>query len=112
MNLEAIIHIAPSYILLSALIPLIYFEYRYARFSPWRLTPLGRNVMYQKVVMTALLLFIILSLFSPHFAFRDEIRLVLYSSLVYMFWRDVFQLVKDQRANRERRTGSKTKTRR
>lgn len=98
-------HLIPIVILLAAIIPLVLFEYRYARFSPWRSTTLGRNFMSQKLLMTALLGFLVASLFFPEWRglSRDVIRYGLYGLLVVTFWRDYVQLVKAQREGRRKR---------
>jgi hypothetical protein len=96
MYYNSIIYAAGNVIVVSFLIPLLIFVVRYARYSPWRDTALGRNVLYQKSAISLVVLILLLGLFYPTFALRSEIRLVAYLVVAYSFWFDVVTLIKIQ----------------
>jgi len=73
------------------------------RFSKlWRQTPAGRTLMYQKISMFALILYLSNSYTFGDFPGRDVIRFFLVGILVAVSWRLFFVLRKAQRPNESR----------
>jgi hypothetical protein len=97
MTYNGMIYAAGNVIVVSFLIPLLIFIVRYARYSPWHDTALGRNVLYQKSAISLVVLILLLGLFYPDFTLRSEIRFVAYAAVAYSFWFDVVTLIKIQR---------------
>lgn len=76
-----------DYIAVSALLPLSLFVYYYARYSPWRATPIGRTMMYKNLSFIAVFSVIALGLFlGDAYPGRDTLRFIVYTTVVIMFW--------------------------
>lgn len=97
MTLNDILLMAGDIVILSALVPLVLFVVYYSRQSPWTLTDEGKNLMLQKVVLIALILVVIASLFLGDYPGRWLVRLTIYGAIVYVMWLDFFQLRRVQR---------------
>lgn len=96
-TLEHVLGLIAHIILTTSIIPLAIFAYRYWSHSPWRISPMGRALLKQKIVLFLIVL-------SPFFAlfFGDSIIyrvaiLLLYTAIVVLFWNDVFQLLQIQK---------------
>lgn len=94
-----ILPIISNYIALSAIIPISLFIYFYGtvpvpgkRFRRkwttrrWASTSIGRTLMAQKIAWGGYLLFVAASLFFGEFLFREELRFLIYTALVTLFW--------------------------
>jgi hypothetical protein len=90
-----------NFFVLSAILPLGLFIYRYWRYSDWRRDILGVSLMTQKITMTLLMLFIIISLgveiFLGHWEGREWVRLLFFGIVIATFWNDYIQLIRIQR---------------
>jgi len=84
-------------ILVSSIIPIGIFIYRYTMFSPWRLTVLGRSLLYQKIVLFLILLLSLIPVVFGYFSGLLELRLIVYAAVLFTFWNDLYQLLKIQR---------------
>lgn len=78
------------------LVALSVFIYRYGTRSPWRLTVLGRNLMYQKVILAVLLLSSFMKLFFGHYPGFWIVDLLTYLSILASFVGDTVQLMRIQ----------------
>lgn len=83
-------------IVVSAVLPLALFVYFYGRYSPWRLTNIGRTMMYKNLAFIAVILLVIASLFLGDYPGRDIIRFVVYTGVVVTFWMNFYNLRKVQ----------------
>jgi hypothetical protein len=59
------------------LVALAYMIYRYARYTPWRSTPIGRAFMLMKTALLAVFVFVLVSVVWPDWTWRDEARVLL-----------------------------------
>jgi len=96
--------IAANIVAATALIPLLLFVYYYGtrpipghkyrrRYSTmWRLTAIGRTLMYQKIAWVGFIVFILIQIFAGQYFGREELRLVIYGALVFFFWRLFYTL--------------------
>lgn len=83
-------------ILVAAAIPLAHFIYRYARYSPWRSTAIGRTLMYQKIAMLSFVLLSLMARVFPHYFGRTALSLIVFSALVLLFWKTDIELIQTQ----------------
>lgn len=74
------------------------FIYRYHRYSPWRLSQLGRILMGQKIAIFSLLALSMAARLFGGWPLRTEITLLAFAALVFFFWRVERDLVKTQTA--------------
>jgi hypothetical protein len=95
-DFEELLLVIGNYVVLSFLIPLTIFIVRYAFWSPWRSTELGRQLMYQKSSIVAVIALVLLALFVPDFFLRAEIRLAAYLAVGFFMWLDVVTLIRIQ----------------
>jgi len=84
-------------LLLVGITPLLHFIYRYHRYSPWRSTPIGRTLMYQKLAMAGILLLALFARLFGDYTLRPYLTLIVYGALVFFFWRTDVQLLHTQR---------------
>lgn len=108
---DAILYMIASAIAVSAIIPLSLFVYYYGskpvpghkhrrRYSSiWRLTDIGRTMMYQKVAWIVFLIFIAVQIYVPRYPGKEEIRMAIYICLVFLFWRMFYTLRKTQKSS-------------
>ena len=96
-DFEAALLVVGNFVVLSFLIPLTIFIFRYALYSPWRSTELGRHLMYQKSSIAAVIALVLIALFIPEFFLRAEIRLLAYLAVGFFMWLDVVTLIRIQR---------------
>jgi hypothetical protein len=94
---EAAMLVFGDFVVLSFVVPLSIFIVRYAFWSPWRSTELGRHLMYQKASIAAVIALILLALFIPDFFLRAEVRLIAYLAVGFFLWLDVVTLIRIQR---------------
>lgn len=86
-----------DFIILSSVIPLALFIFRYATRSPFEKSPEGINVLLTKIALLTIILVVIFSLFIPDYPGRPVVRLVFYTAPVVFFWVDLVQLWRIQR---------------
>lgn len=87
-----------SMILVSLLIPNLIFAVRYFLFSPYERTREGRNLLYQKTAVSALLIVLALSIFlGTEYPGRPFVRLAVFSAITFFYWTETVQLIKVQR---------------
>lgn len=91
-----IIETAGDILLLSAVIPIVIFIYRYARYSNWRATTEGRTIMYQKIAFALYFLFLDSLIIFTDYAYKNELRILVYITLISFFWRMTYNLIKAQ----------------
>lgn len=85
-------------ILVSLLIPNLIFTVRYFLFSPFERTREGRNLLYQKTAISALLIVLTLSVtLGADYPGRPFIRLIVFATITSFFWTELVQLVLVQR---------------
>jgi len=85
-------------LLVLGVIPLVLFIVRYFFFSPWRAEPEGRTMMYQKIALLAVLLLALAArALGPEYWGREVITILVYTVIVYFFWRTLFELLSVQR---------------
>lgn len=92
-----ILELVTSYLVLSSIIPLGLFIWRYTTKSPFTLTQEGKNVLFGKIAILLILGAGAISLFFEDYAGRVWVRLVLYLAVVTYFWIDVILLIRIQR---------------
>lgn len=97
MMYSALLQWIGNIVVLSLVVPLAIFVFRYSTFSPWKATELGRALLYQKLAFTLVICISILTLFFPGIPFRLEIRLVALLFVLYSLWYDVVNLIRIQR---------------
>lgn len=102
-----------------AIIPLGHFVYRYHRFSPWRATREGKNMMGQKIAMLAVFLIIFVARLFGDWPGRTFVTVLVYLVLLFFFYNTDRQLIRVQKshpprdnwksywANRKRNTSRK-----
>jgi hypothetical protein len=86
-----------DFIILSGLIPILLFIFRYATRSPFEKTPEGVNVLLTKIALAVILIVVVASLFLGQYPGREYVRLVAYTAPVVFFWIDLVQLIRIQR---------------
>lgn len=87
-----------DYLLVSVLIPNVIFAFRYYFRSPFEKYPEGRNLLYQKIAVSSLILIITLSvLFGPDWFLRPWVRLLVFGAIVFFYWRELYQLIQVQK---------------
>jgi len=87
-----------DFVLLSALVPIGFFVVRYFLFSPYNITPEGRNNMRKKLALLSLVIVVLLSIFfGVSYIGREYVRLVVFSAIVYFYWVEVIQLMRVQK---------------
>lgn len=72
------------------------FVVRYAGWSPWRASVVGRSLMYVWLALTAILTLVFFSYWLGAYPGRDYVRALLYSSLLPAFASFVLVLVQQQ----------------
>jgi hypothetical protein len=103
-TISDILHATANIIAATAIIPLALFVYFYGtepvpgsklfkrwhwrRYTRrWQITAPGRIIMYQKIAWITFLLFVITNLFVPDYGVVEQaLRILIYSSLVALFW--------------------------
>lgn len=99
-----------SLILVSLLIPNLIFAVRYFLYSPFERTREGRNLLYQKLAISSLLIVIALSVFlGTEYPGRPFIRLVAFSAITFFYWTETVQLIKVQHAYPFKRSSRRKK---
>lgn len=88
----------------TAILPLAAFIYYYGTVpvegrkhlrkysNRWKSTSIGKTLMYQKISWLAFLIFVLIGVFAPAYLIEPYVRLIMYSSLVVLFWRVFFNL--------------------
>lgn len=92
-----------DYIVLSGIIPIAIFLYRYLRYSNWKDTPEGRAIMIQKWSFFAVFALIIIGLFVPDLPFRGYLRFLAFGAVVSSFWLVLVTLIQTQRFEKRRK---------
>lgn len=87
-------------LLLFAVVPLILFIYRYARFSPWKSTIAGITLMAQKVVLLGLIGYLLAAVVVPEFTGKGPFGYVLLALLGLLLWMMLLVLVWTQNETR------------
>ena len=93
-----IINTLADFVLLSALVPIGFFVVRYFLFSPYQVTPEGRNNLHKKLALLSLVAVVLLSLFlgAGYFG-REWVRLTVFSAITYFYWVETAQLMRVQK---------------
>jgi hypothetical protein len=104
--MTAIVTLIGNVAILLSIVPLGYFIYRYARFSPWTSDILGIGLMTQKIVLAAVMGFILITIgldaLHIDWDWRAEFRLVFFVLILASFIFDDVQLVRIQRQRRRK----------
>lgn len=79
-------------ILVILLVPLVLFIFLYGTRSPWRLTPLGRSLMLQKLLLVLLVGFSLFSTIVHDYPGYVWIRILIYLAVAAALWTDVYLL--------------------
>jgi len=80
-------------VVVSYLLPLILFIYRYARYSPWTMSFVGRALMGEKIAFSLVIALVLLGSYAHDYPGRDWIRLVVYASVLVFLWWDFMNLL-------------------
>lgn len=95
--IEEVVHalrIINTFVIVSALVPLGLFVYRYLRYSNWKATDIGRTLLYQKFAFIAVILLALSAyILPPHNLYRILAGTIVYVSLVGLFWRTLVNLL-------------------
>lgn len=87
---------------LTYIIPLALFIYFYifSGRSPWRSTPIGKALAYQKISFTVIIGVILFSIFIPDYFGRSIVRILAYGAVGVSLWIDFRNLLRYQRMNK------------
>jgi hypothetical protein len=87
-----------DFVIVSGLIPLLWFVQQYYRKSPFDATELGVTIMVQKVAFASVIVILGLSYFlGVGYPSREWLRLGVFALVVSTFWADVANLSRYQR---------------
>lgn len=96
MNLSDIVLRIGDWVIAAALLPNLVFAVRYFLFSPYKLTPEGRNMLHKKVALSSLIVLILLAVVFGDYPGREWLRLVVFGAVTLFFSIETIQLIKLQ----------------